>query len=183
MDTLLLKIDEQLSLHHPNEEWASSLFALIDQQRTYLGQWLNWVDQTNAVSDTQKFLKEEMAFNRYGQKLTVFLFWEQRLIGSVAFIRFDKINFSTEMGYWIDKNFQGKGLMTKACKALIQYGFNKTKLNRIEMKIAKENLKSKAIAQRLGFEHEGCLKQAIYRNEQFHDLDIFGLLKPKNQIS
>lgn len=177
MQTLFLSIDSSLSLHHPNPDWAKTIFEIIDEERAHLEKWLPWVDKTISEKDTLSFLKEARAFNKYGQNLTTFIFLHQQIIGSVAFNRFDKKNNSGEVGYWLRQGFQGKGLMTKACATLIQFGFEKRHLNRIEIKVASSNTKSKAIPQRLGFQHEGTLREAIFRNEQYHDLDIFAKLK------
>lgn len=81
------------------------------------------------------------------------------------------------IGYWLGEKYQGKGIMTKACKALIQYCFEELNLERIEIRVATENIKSQAIPERLGFQKEGCLRNAEVLYDQYIDLYVYGLLK------
>ncbi|MEM8909575.1 MAG: GNAT family N-acetyltransferase, partial [Bacteroidota bacterium] len=174
---------DELSLHHPDPAWATHIFQLVDQQRPYLQAWLPWVENTTKVEHTRNFLKEARMFNQYGQNLTTFVVLDQQIVGSVAFVRFDKANHSGEIGYWLNQDFQGQGIISRACQALVNYGFSHHALNRIEIKVARQNTKSRAIPLRLGFVLEGTLRQAIFRDQQYYDLDIFGRLAPGSPTS
>ena len=89
----------------------------------------------------------------------------------------DKQNKIGEMGYWIIESEQGKGIITKSCKALIDFCFISLQLNRIEIKCGTENSKSKAITVRLNFTHEGVIRQGEWLYDKFIDLDLFSLIK------
>lgn len=67
--------------------------------------------------------------------------------------------------------------MTKACEAMIRYIFEELCLNRIEIRAALTNLKSRAIPERLGFQMEGKIRQAERINDRFVDHIVYGLLK------
>lgn len=66
--------------------------------------------------------------------------------------------------------------MTKCCKALIDYGFHELKLQRIEIRAIQENLRSRAIPERLGFSQEGLIRQSIKLYDKFCDSVVYGLL-------
>ncbi|WP_410795710.1 GNAT family N-acetyltransferase [Paenibacillus sp. J5C2022] len=51
----------------------------------------------------------------------------------------------TEMGYWLGSKFEGIGLMTNACKAFVDHAFNDLNLRKIEIGVATNNSKSRAI--------------------------------------
>jgi len=172
-----LFITEDLELRLPEKEFAASLFQIVDTQREYLGKWLPWVKKTKAEKDSLDFLKSSILFNNGGQKLTIFIFYKKNLVGSVAFVKIDKGNRAAEIGYWLSENTQGKGIMTKSCERLIQYGFEKMNLNRIEINVAPENLKSNAIPQKLGFHHEGTIRESLFFNEKYYDGEKYSLLK------
>ena len=72
---------------------------------------------------------------------------------------------------------QGKGIMTQACKRLIQYGFEKMNLHRMEINVVPENLKSLAIPKKLGFYHEGTIRESLFFNNKFYDGEKYSLLK------
>lgn len=66
--------------------------------------------------------------------------------------------------------------MTKACCCLCDYLFSKLNLNRIEIRCAETNTKSRAIPGRLGFTQEGKLRQMGYTRAGLVDYVIYGLL-------
>jgi ribosomal-protein-serine acetyltransferase len=86
-------------------------------------------------------------------------------------------NKCASIGYWLSKELEGKGIITRSCKAVIDEGFKRLKLNRIEIRAAVENYKSQAIPQRLGFKQEGIIRQAEFVNNQFVDLYVYSMLK------
>ncbi len=173
----VLKVDESISLHLPESNMAQELFNLIDQQRVYLSKWLIWVERTNSIIDSQSFLKEAGIFNRGGQRLTTFIKYNKKMVGSVAFVKLDKVNKNGELGYWISENMQGNGIITKSCEKLIEYGFKHLDLNRIVIKMDAQNNKSKAIPTRMEFTYEGTLRQDRFKNDLFRDTDLYSLLK------
>ena len=63
-------------------------------------------------------------------------------------------NKLASIGYWLDQHYQGKGIITKSCKALIHYGFTTLHLNRIEIRCGTENYKSQAIPESLHLKKE-----------------------------
>ena len=83
------------------------------------------------------------------------IFRDGRFIGSIGFNQFDWQSQRTEIGYWIDKHEEGKGIITKSSECLIRYAFNDLRMNRVEIRCSTENVRSSAIPERLGFQKEG----------------------------
>ncbi len=172
-----LFINDQLELRLPEKEFAKTLFQIIENQREYLGKWLPWVEKNREEKNSLDFLRSSILFNNGGQKLTTFIFYEKKLVGSVAFVKIDKGNRSAEIGYWLSENMQGKGIMSQSCERLIQYGFENMNLNRIEINAAAENSKSLAIAKKLGFHYEGTIRESLFFNGNFYNGEKYSLLK------
>ncbi len=172
-----LKVDDDIVLKLPNVNQANDFFKVIDRQRTYLGVWLPWVERTKTVEDITKFLKDGLNYTNGGQQLITNIFYKNNICGNISFVRIDKTNHIAEIGYWIDEQLQGKGIISKSCKKLIHYGFEKMDLNRIEIKVGVENTKSLSIPRRLGFKEEGILRNASFNNNNYHDIFMFSLLK------
>ena len=174
---IIVNVDDEINLCYPDIDMAAELFKTIDRQRNYLKRWLIWVDDNQSVEDSKKFLKMARVFNLGGQRFNTIIFYKGKIAGSVGFVKLDKPNRKGEIGYWLSEDLQGKGIITKSCKGLISFGFQQMNLNRIEIKLARENTKSEAIPVRLGFKHEGTLRQSRIINGQYYDSEIFGLLK------
>src|SRR5699024_583034 len=108
--------------------------------------------------------------------LTIGVFYDERIVGIVTFNKYNWRNRIGYIGYWLGEPYQGKGIMTESVKALIQYGFTKLRLNRVEIHCATENIKSQAIPKRLGFKKEGHLREAEWLYDHFVDHFVYGLL-------
>ena len=66
--------------------------------------------------------------------------------------------------------------MTAAVSALVRHGFRALKLNRIEIRAGVRNRRSRAIPERLGFRHEGTLRQAERLADRYVDHAVYGML-------
>lgn len=95
----------------------------------------------------------------------------QRLIGSVGIIPDPKREnpHAFMLGYWLDEAYWGKGYMSEAVKAVLNYGFETLKLNLITANCYPHNERSRKVLEKQGFEYEGTLHQA----ELMHDGQIF----------
>jgi [ribosomal protein S5]-alanine N-acetyltransferase len=88
-----------------------------------------------------------------------------------------KTPFQAEIGYELAQANWGKGLMTEALGAMIDFGFQQAQLNRLEAMVMLENKASMRVLEKLGFIEEGILRQYGFWQGQFHDLKLFSLLK------
>lgn len=82
-----------------------------------------------------------------------------------------------EIGYWLATAHRGKGIMTEAVKAIVQYGFDVRKLLRIEAPVYSFNGESAAVLKRCGFQEEGYMKKMYFRNGEYHDARMFAIVR------
>jgi ribosomal-protein-serine acetyltransferase len=169
-----------LRLLCPND--AAELFALTDGSRHHLRQWLPWLDGIQEVADTEKFIDFTLRQYSTGQGLVAAILYDGAIAGVVGYNSADHENRIGHIGYWLGKDHQGRGLMTNSCKALIEYGFTAFNLNRLVIACATENYASRAIPQRLGFEHEGTARDAEWLYDRFVDHEIYSLLRAEIQL-
>ena len=171
------KVNKDITIRQLKVSEATALFHMTDGSRDYLRQWLPWVNQVETIDDSLEFIKE--AFERYANResLDCGLFYKDQLIGMISMNYFDWTNKIGEIGYWLDIDYQGKGLMTLAVHALIERAFNDFELNKIEIHTASENSPSQAIPERLNFKKEGIIRDAEWLYDRHVDHFIYGLLK------
>ena len=113
----------------------------------------------------------------FREALEAGLFAANRLVGMIGFNTIDGTARRSEIGYWIDSEYQGQGIVTQGCRSLIAHGFNELDLNRIEIRCATGNDRSRAIAERLGFIHEGTIRQTEWLYDHFEDHALYALLR------
>jgi ribosomal-protein-serine acetyltransferase len=169
-----LSPDVSVALLKPR--YAEELFHLTQVNREHLREWLPWVDGVSTVEDTRAFIQTaQKQFCENGAFQNVILLRGQA-VGAIGFHRIDLANRSVSIGYWLDKEHQGQGIMTASCRACISHAFTELKLNRVEIRCAVENRKSRAIPERLGFRFEGTLREAQWLYDHFVDHALYGLL-------
>jgi ribosomal-protein-serine acetyltransferase len=154
---------------------AQELFALTDANRSYLRQWLPWLDFVMQVDDTRDFIARAMKQFAENVGLVAAICHDGRIVGVVGFNRIEQQDRIGYIGYWLAQSDRGKGIMTKSCRNLINYGFTTLKLNRVVIACATENQRSRAIPLRLGFTHEGVIRDAEWLYKQFVEHDIYAL--------
>jgi len=171
-----LKVDHELELCLLEEHHAGQLFSLIEANRAYLRRWLNWVDSNTAVDDSLEFIKSTRRQFAENRGFTAGIFYQGRLVGLMGSHSVDWLNRVVEFGYWLAADFQGRGVVTRACRAALGYFFDELGLNRVVIRCAIGNHRSCAIPKRLGFTHEGVLRQAEWLNGHYVDHNLFSLL-------
>lgn len=172
-----MKLDEEIELRPYVETDAEELFAAVRENYEHLRPFLHWVTSDYSLENAKQFIEQSQKAAAEKLREGYGIFYQNKLIGSVGFINFSWDSRRTEIGYWIAKKSEGKGIITRACKALINYAFNELDMNRIEIRCATENVRSRAVPERLGFQLEGVLRQTIWRRTRFYDIAIYGLLK------
>ena len=181
MQDKFLQVTDHIQLRWPHIDLAAPLLRIIEHQRPYLIDWMPWIEQTEGIKDVKKQLWEWQTFTSGGQQLITFIFYDELLVGSIGFIVLDSPNRKAELGYWVREEMQGKGIITRSCSKLIDYGFRQLALNKVSVKVPSNNSKSAAIPERLGFQKEGVLRQELFIGGRFHDVHLFSLLKKEWQ--
>jgi ribosomal-protein-serine acetyltransferase len=158
------------------ESDAEELFAFIDRNRAHLREWLPWLDDNTTIDDSRAFIlhSKEQHFSNSGFQAGVW--YENKLAGIIGYHPIDWQNRIVMIGYWLGKEYQGKGIMTESCRLLINYGFDEFNLNRVEIRCATGNSKSCAIPERLGFTNEGIVRDGEWLYDHFVDLSLYSML-------
>jgi RimJ/RimL family protein N-acetyltransferase len=83
-----------------------------------------------------------------------------------------------EVGYQIfDLANRGKGYAAQALSLLSQYIFESKQVNRVELRIAVNNIASQKVALKVGFTLEGINREAAFSKGKLHDMQVYGMLR------
>ena len=158
------------------ERHAEELFSLVDKNRAYLRKWLPWVDVNTSTEDTQTFIRGALQKFVDSGAITAGIWHRGQMAGVIGLHQIEWTNNRTDIGYWLDESHQGKGIMTRACEALVDHVFEELNLNRVEIEAAVENVRSRAIPERLGFTLEGIRRKAEHLYGRYVDLAVYGMV-------
>lgn len=170
-------IRPDLELRILEERHAPAVFALVNQERAHLRQWLPWVDATLDPSDSLVFIRSSLERFAAGSAVTAGIWHRNQLAGVVGTHEIMRLTRRVELGYWIAQSSQGHGIVTDACRAVITHLFEERDLNRVEIHCSVSNARSAAVARRLGFQLEGTLRESTLAGNRLHDAYVFGMLK------
>ena len=159
---------------------AEESFALVDANRDRLHPWMIWEPQTRTADDTRAFILRSLASETDLEGNGIWV--DGRLAGTMG-LRIDPGDANAEIGYWIGGEFEGRGIVTRACRRFFDFAFDELGMHRMELCAASENVRSRAVAERLGMRQEGVLRDAERTPEGFKDLVIFGILEDEWRAS
>jgi RimJ/RimL family protein N-acetyltransferase len=83
-----------------------------------------------------------------------------------------------EIGYWLDKNYTGKGIASRCTAKIAEYAFNEIDMHRVLIQAASQNKASCAVAERLEFAFEGTLRDNELLDGKYYDTNVYAKLNP-----
>lgn len=177
MKQILIVVTPDIQLKSWSIEMASELFALSNKNRDYLSPWLPWVPMVKEITDSEKFINTSIIEMEEKRGLELGIWYKNKLVGCIGLHALSSSNRRASIGYWLDADFQGKGIMTRSVKAIVNYCFTELGLNRLAIEASTENQPSYSIAERLGFAKEGVARQFEFINGRFLDYILYSMLK------
>jgi ribosomal-protein-serine acetyltransferase len=171
-----LQIDRDVRLNLLEPKHALDLFRTVDSNRTHLREWLPFVDDYRSVTAATQFITRNREESSGTIRLAMGVWVREMLAGVVTYDYIDWSNRAALIGFWLGKSFQGKGIMTRTCSALIDLAFNELGLNRVEVSCALENRRCRLVPERLGFRQEGISRQREWLYDHFVDTVSYGML-------
>ena len=155
---------------------AELLFHLVQENEARLRAWVPWLKHTTTVDNTRHFIRQRLQRLADSNGWTSGIWCRGSLAGEIGFDFIDRDNRFTEIGYWVGAAFEGKGLVSRACRALVEHAFAELGLIRVQIRCAVENRRSRSIPEKPGFKLEGCLRSAERLPDRYVDLVVYGML-------
>ncbi len=144
-----------------------------------LQMWLPWASRDYSKSVSQHFVRDSIAAWSEGRAFDFAIRRQSepdRHVGNASIWHTSKQNAVAEIGYWIRSDETRRGICTEAVAHLLGIGFEDLALHRITLRIAVGNKASERIAEKLGFLHEGVLREDVKIGSRWVDHTVWGLL-------
>jgi RimJ/RimL family protein N-acetyltransferase len=165
----------------PLEPWQAEEFAAhMDRAREHIRPWVGPSFVTDDLDGARATLQRYAdATARDGNR--IFGIWldtagAPTLVGGVMFVEFSAAAGTCEIGCWLEPGAEGYGLITAACRMLLTYAFDERGLHRAEWRCRADNVRSSAVAERLGMTLEGVLREAWKVGDVFYDKQVWSVL-------
>ncbi len=171
------KIDDDIELTLPQMHHAEELTAVVRDNLDRLRLWMPWAVEDYSLEHAKQFIWRTLDEFSQDGRFSALILYRGRIAGTIGFHHLDTTNKMASVGYWIDREMEGKGVVAKCCRVLIDYLFDTMGLNRVQINCNVENARSRAIPEKLGFTLEGTLREVEYVNGRFGDWAVYSLLK------
>lgn len=177
-----LEISPELELRLLTEGHSQLLFDLIERNRAYLRGWLPWVDGARTLDNTRRLIRASLRQHARNEGMNVGIWYHNQLVGVVSYNYIDHVRRFTELGYWLDEAHQGNGIMTTVCRAMTNDAFGRLKLDRVEIRCAVTNQRSRAIPERLGYTIDGTSAQLDWTSDHYIETVVYSMSATQWQL-
>jgi ribosomal-protein-serine acetyltransferase len=161
----------------PLEPWqAPEFLAHMDRARETVDPWIPWAGYSTDLASATATLQ------RYADKLVkdagrLYGIWlDGTLVGGVMFVHFDAAESSCEVGCWLEPAAQGRGLVTRSVRRIIDWAVDVRGIHRVEWRCRTDNAASAKVARRVGMHLDGVLRSDFpYRGVRY-DTQVWSLI-------
>jgi ribosomal-protein-serine acetyltransferase len=175
-----LPVTDDVALQLAEVRLAPAYHAMIERNRERLARWERWAETPTPLEGTRAWLESRMLAFAQGRQVPTVITRRGELVGNVS-AEIDGYSRSASIGYWVDAASEGEGLVTASARVLIEHLFAEHPVDRVEVRTAVDNLRSQAVARRLGCTLDGTLRRASLRGAARVDQCVFTLLRDDPQ--
>ncbi len=173
LPTVLFDGDFKIEKAKPTFEHARQIFEIVTAQREYMARWLEWVDFIHSPEDAFPHLHKSSLPASKSYYITI----NDKIIGSVSFVALGDTHKFAEIGYWLSKDYNGRGIMTRAVEQMERVAFEQMGINRVEIQVDTENLPSQGVPMRRGYVKEGLLRGRYVLRGVARDVFMYSKIK------
>jgi [ribosomal protein S5]-alanine N-acetyltransferase len=102
---------------------------------------------------------------------------EGRVIGSGGFVTWNLGNDRAEIGYTLGRPYWGQGLAPEAMRAVLDFGFTRMDLHRIEARCFVANAASARVMEKIGMRYEGIMREGVLVKGRYEDVKWYAILR------
>ena len=176
MPDSIIRIDDDTIIRPARIDDAQEAFELIESNREHL-KGLNRMSHIQNIDDERAFLEKMTQPEVLARRIGGLIEKDGKLIGGIGLgLRDGADTGSGELGYWLAEHATGSGIVTNACRILITMAFDEYDIHRVIIRATRDNKRSRAVAERLGFTFEGYQREALKHDDGYHDSAVYSLL-------
>ncbi|MGK0389825.1 MAG: ribosomal-protein-alanine N-acetyltransferase [Maribacter sp.] len=175
---------ERLILRAFKETDVKNIFATYSEDEVTKYYDLESMKSENEAIEITEVFKTRFE-NGIGIRWAIELKETREYIGDCGYNPWSKTNRKAEIGYALISKYWGKGYAIEAIKSILHYGFREldiVKLNKIMAMIDPRNEKSIQLVEKLGFQHEGTLKEHVLEKGVFVDMAVYAILEKEYKL-
>ena len=164
---------------------AAALYDAVAPSLPELRRWLPWAATEYTRAAAQHFVRDSVSAWVEGRAFDFAVRTKDdpdRHLGNVSVWFTSHPNKVGEVGYWVRTDETGRGVCTEAAARVLQVAFEELQMHRVMLRIAVGNTASERVATKLGFVHEGLLRDEVKVGSRWLDHTVWGLLESEWRV-
>ena len=169
---------DRLVLREPTMADATALHQYLSDKK--VNRWLPRVPKPYTLKHAKEWIRSVPQQVRHdsGLPFSIFLRDTNKVIGGMTLMSINRVDRSAELGYWLAREYWGKGYTQEAGRLLCRYAFsNKQRFHRIYAWVHSGNFASINVVEKLGFVREGTCRKATKITGRWCDDYLYAMLK------
>jgi ribosomal-protein-serine acetyltransferase len=147
--------------------------------------WMPWCHADYTLEESSQFVhsRDEARCNEEEFDFAIFDVEAGAFLGGVGLNQFNRQHGFANLGYWVRASRMGEGVAPAAALLCARFAFQELGLNRIEIIIATENIRSRRVAEKAGAKREGVLRRRLIIGDRTHDAVMYSIVAADLDIS
>src|SRR5919199_2838755 len=179
-----LPVDDEIALVLAEERHAEAMTRLIQRNQARLARWEPWAEHPATVDGTRAYIRAALEDFLRGRQISTIIALDRgtRFVGRCG-LRINPFAASGDIGYWVDEDAEGRGIASRAARALISSAFRELALVRMELRTSVHNARSRALAERLGFSYQGLQPGGLRFRSRADDVALYSVTAERWQAA
>jgi len=171
-----LPVDDEITLVLAEDRHARVMTDLIVRNQKRLARWEPWAEQPATLEGTRAYIRAALDDFVRGRQISTIIAVDggRQFVGRCG-MRINPQLGSGDIGYWIDGEYEGRGITSRSARALIASVFEELGLSKVDLRTSVGNERSRAVAERLGFSFEGVLPRGLQFLSRADDVALYAV--------
>ena len=170
--------DGVVALRPPAESDVDDVYAAVRESLPELLPWMAWSHPDYQRIETAEWIRStgQAWANDTEYSFVIHDPADGSFLGTCGLNGLDRLNRWANLGYWVRTGATRRGVATRAATLIADFGFRELGLHRVSAAIGPDNQPSIRLIERLGFQHEGRIRDHVFTNGAWRDSLLYAVL-------
>lgn len=157
---------------------APALFEAARESVAEVNLFLPWCHAGYGLEDAQTWIQTQVeGFAKQTQFSFLIEDETARFLGGCGLNQINELHHMANLGYWVRTSAAGQGVAPQAVQAVAEWAFANTQLQRLEIVVAVDNIRSQRVAEKAGATREGILRSRLCYRDRYHDAVMYSIVR------
>lgn len=180
----LYKVDDELSLRLHEPRFAEEVYRVAMANKAHINKWMPFLCDSYDLEAAREHARGCLQNFADRKSVTLTVLEHGRVVGSTGWTDWNQQSLfdgrldyaAADIGYWLAEDAAGRGLMTRAVRAMTTLAFEEYGLKRLTIRAEPENERSWRVAERAGYQYEGKLRGVAMFDGRRVDHKLYAVL-------